>query len=477
MKITFHTVFFVLLVCFFACRASAQDSTFVKITFLTSEEWSKNELTLNYLHPSFVREIYVPFQKDTTTDDNVFRAKFHNSEFHNQVGQYTVRKDRKALFQIIVFPNDSMELSVAEDGNVTFLKGKTKRENQLTYNYWFDNFDDSNSFSKYDWQELFDELDSLKNALISNYEKGMKGQKPNEIYDLYYRTSVELAVFHTIQSYKYLRPAYLGNNDYLVIPKEYEDRVPVLEVITKDNYPYINLYLNYIQYFFNRENCEDSTFTYNDYDCQYKFLQTLPKCRFRKLMNLFILNSISINSEVESKNEEQIVKSILAELEVDYPNDIFVSDVKQLIEKSNKLKRGQPAPNFAFRNDEDELVSLSSFKGNYVLIHFWATWSKPDLEAIPELSELEGIFQGKVKFLNLCLGDDKQKWSSLPFQSSSKDVHIFLNDLQMRIIKIMYNISRYPTYFLIDKEGNIITNEIYSPERAKEVIEKVLKNE
>ncbi|AFM04859.1 thiol-disulfide isomerase-like thioredoxin [Bernardetia litoralis DSM 6794] len=461
----------------FSLSAFAQDSTFIKITFPQSEDWSENKLTLNYAHPSFMRAIYVAFEKDTTANENTFIAKFNNSELDNEVRQHIIEKDEERLFQIIVFPSDSMELLVAENGEVTFLKGKTSKENQLTYNYWFDNFDDLNSFAKYDWEEFFDKLDSLENALISSYEIGMKGQKPNEIYDLYFRTSVKTAIFHTILTYKYLRPAYLGNDDYLKIPKEYESKVPVIDIITRNDYPYINLYLSHISYFFDRTNCPNTTSFYPSNKCKYDFLQTLPKCRLRKLMNLFILNSISINSELESEQEKEIVKNILAELEADYSNDKDFLDIKQLIQKNEKLKSGQPAPNFALQNEEEELITLSSLKGKYVLIHFWATWHQPDVEAIPQFLELEKIFQDKVEFLHLCLGNDKETWNILQAQDSSKGTHVFLNDIQIKIIKIMYDIRHYPNYFLIDKEGKIVTKEVYSPKEAQEKLEKIFEEE
>ncbi len=49
----------------------------------------------------------------------------------------------------------------------------------------------------------------------------------------------------------------------------------------------------------------------------------------------------------------------------------------------------EQAPNFAFRMIEDNAVAeLDQFKGQVILVNFWATWCAPCLVEIPDLNEL-----------------------------------------------------------------------------------------
>ena len=61
---------------------------------------------------------------------------------------------------------------------------------------------------------------------------------------------------------------------------------------------------------------------------------------------------------------------------------------------------GQAAPDFALKSSTGENLRLSEYRGDVVMINFWATWCGPCIKAIPHMNQLAEQFRGKVE----CVG-------------------------------------------------------------------------
>ena len=48
---------------------------------------------------------------------------------------------------------------------------------------------------------------------------------------------------------------------------------------------------------------------------------------------------------------------------------------------------GGPAPSLQLEGDDGELVELNSFKGQVVLVEFWASWCSPCMRALPAIQD------------------------------------------------------------------------------------------
>ncbi len=56
--------------------------------------------------------------------------------------------------------------------------------------------------------------------------------------------------------------------------------------------------------------------------------------------------------------------------------------------QSLKVEVGEPAPDFTLETPSGELVSLSDYRGQVVVLNFWATWCAPCREEMPEFQAL-----------------------------------------------------------------------------------------
>lgn len=70
---------------------------------------------------------------------------------------------------------------------------------------------------------------------------------------------------------------------------------------------------------------------------------------------------------------------------------------------------GQPRPDFSLADATGQLVSAGSFKGQVLLVNFWATWCTPCVEEMPMLSQFQQDYAGQgVAVIGIALDDPRR---------------------------------------------------------------------
>jgi len=137
------------------------------------------------------------------------------------------------------------------------------------------------------------------------------------------------------------------------------------------------------------------------------------------------------------------------------------SYLKDIIEKKYyKLKDygvDTKAPNFEFKNKNDQLVSLSDLEGNLVYIDVWASWCKPCIKEIEHSNKLQQkLNKYDIKFVNICIQTDSIKWLNLIKEKSFNGIQLFCKLEELTDFKKNYLIKGLPRYIILDKTGRII---------------------
>ena len=74
-----------------------------------------------------------------------------------------------------------------------------------------------------------------------------------------------------------------------------------------------------------------------------------------------------------------------------------------------RLQQGDvDAPAFTFQDREGKDVSLSDFKGKWVIIDFWGSWCRYCIKGIPALKEAYAKYQTQVEVIGVACRDPKE---------------------------------------------------------------------
>lgn len=123
----------------------------------------------------------------------------------------------------------------------------------------------------------------------------------------------------------------------------------------------------------------------------------------------------------------------------------------------SEVKVGDVAPDFQLKNPQGELISLSSLRGQFVLIDFWASWCGPCRQENPEMVTLYRDYN-KLGFeiLGVSLDDDKERWTSAIAKDGMDWLHV--SDLRgwKSAAGKLYSVEAIPHTVLLDKEGKVI---------------------
>lgn len=122
---------------------------------------------------------------------------------------------------------------------------------------------------------------------------------------------------------------------------------------------------------------------------------------------------------------------------------------------------GNMAPDFTMNDTEGNPVSLSQYKGQYVLVDFWASWCGPCRGENPNVVAAYKKYKNKnFTVLGVSLDEDKDAWMKAIQKDGLTWKHISdLKGWQSAVVPV-YGIEGIPYNVLLDPEGKILATEL-----------------
>ncbi len=135
------------------------------------------------------------------------------------------------------------------------------------------------------------------------------------------------------------------------------------------------------------------------------------------------------------------------------PDDLAVATLAGVKNKGTQPVQGQLAPNFAFQYPNGDTFTLADFRGQPVIVNFWATWCPPCRREMPGLVKAyEEHKDDGLMILEVDVAEPPEAVAQF-VQEYDMTMPVILD--QRQEVTRLYRTDSFPTSFFIDKDGVI----------------------
>lgn len=430
---------------FLSLYTNAQDSLFVKL----SPKSNYDRLMLYQLEGA--QQKYVGNSK---VDQGVFKLVFPEN---NEPGMYRLFFDvQNQVYFDVIYNNEPISIEFNPENPLETVVIRDSKENKIYMSY-------QQSFYKIQakldsLQLVYFNAESDSIATVEEYSKEV--DRMYEMQHAYEQMSIEL-----------LANSYIKSNK-VFFPKEIIESVEEFAIVTKVHF------FDFID-FSNKELMKSSFFI--DKSAEYIFYMneaedkekdiTLKKMAIDELM-------FQIDENYEVKNEilVALLYNFAGQLNIElvnytinehysklpsiYQNKDFIIYINDML----KAVVGTAAPDIIWE-EEGVQNSLNNMENSQVyLIVFWSTSCSHCLNDIPKLYDFIDEFEG-IKVIAVALEEEKMEFDKL-ILTMPNWIHIYGNGKWENEFARNYNVNSTPSYFVLDKDKNIIAK----PEEFEDVM-------
>lgn len=185
--------------------------------------------------------------------------------------------------------------------------------------------------------------------------------------------------------------------------------------------------------------------------------------QYIETINTSILAPYILRRELIYYMDLSQLEDITNKLSPELKDNKYAKQLYEHIATLRSLQPGMPAPLFTQNDTVGNPINLADFKGNYLLIDFWASWCGPCRRANPTVVEVFNKYSPKnFTILGVSMDDDKEKWMKAIADDGLTWTQVSTLEGWGNPLAKMYGVNSIPHAILIDPEGNIVERGIHA---------------
>ncbi len=184
------------------------------------------------------------------------------------------------------------------------------------------------------------------------------------------------------------------------------------------------------------------------------------------LSSLAALQNLDVNADFPYY--EQVVNGLAGKAD----DNVFYQQMKQQVDQMKMTAIGSEAPDINLPQPDGELLALSSLRGQYVLIDFWASWCGPCRRENPNVKRVYNKYHDKgFEIYGVSLDKTKNAWEAAIAADGLEWKHV--SDLKFWQSSVVpkYQVKGIPLTVLLDPEGKIVAKNLRGAELEQKLAE------